>query len=432
MEFRDHGYNWDAWRHRSLYDMIHGRPGVLAETGGSSVANVSEATARWQRFTALMAEAKSRTDAALAKAGVTWEGGAADSMNAGMAPLSQWAVDAQDAGTASAGGVEQFSSSYLVAQHRMPEPVEVDSTANSDHAGIPAAFTHLFGGQTDQDRQEAEAQQAKQEAVLIMNAYHAETAAARTSVGQFVAPPAVVVRVPPPSIAGGEVGSLAAGFLGPSGVDGPGRADSGYREAVGPGPRGAVPPRGPGAVVVPAQDTSASGANPVTVGATPGGGSGGGSVAARPNPGVGLAFPGWPGGSVGPVTGRTGGGFGGGRGFGADDSRGRAGGSGGRGTGGGFGGAPAEQGGRGVGRGPSVGVGGPGVGDGSTVGHRGGGGSSGAGSRAGVGPGAGMGVGGGAKPEEDSEHFAAEYLRGTHDDFWDDLPPVAPPVIGEL
>lgn len=40
------------------------------------------------------------------------------------------------------------------------------------------------------------------------------------------------------------------------------------------------------------------------------------------------------------------------------------------------------------------------------------------------------GAGAGSRGEEDREHQSPEYLR-TYHDFWDDLPPVAPPAIGE-
>jgi hypothetical protein len=46
--------------------------------------------------------------------------------------------------------------------------------------------------------------------------------------------------------------------------------------------------------------------------------------------------------------------------------------------------------------------------------------------------GAGFGpAGAGSRGEEDKERTAPEFLRDYHDDFWDDSPLVAPPVIGE-
>jgi hypothetical protein len=40
-------------------------------------------------------------------------------------------------------------------------------------------------------------------------------------------------------------------------------------------------------------------------------------------------------------------------------------------------------------------------------------------------------AGGRSEGDEDTEHKAAEYLRGPNDSFWDDSPPVAPSVIGD-
>jgi hypothetical protein len=40
-----------------------------------------------------------------------------------------------------------------------------------------------------------------------------------------------------------------------------------------------------------------------------------------------------------------------------------------------------------------------------------------------------MGGGHGGRREEDEERHSPTYLQDTHDDFWDDTPPVAPDVI---
>lgn len=64
--------------------------------------------------------------------------------------------------------------------------------------------------------------------------------------------------------------------------------------------------------------------------------------------------------------------------------------------------------------------------------HQAGRGAGAAGGRPNAAMGGGMGAGGGkGQGEEDGEHFAADYLHGTNDDFWDDGTITAPPVIGE-
>ncbi|MGH3860049.1 PPE domain-containing protein [Actinokineospora sp.] len=424
MALFDHGYNWDAWSHKDLHKMIHGESSTwFGGDDGAGVANVSEANARWARFTAIMADAKIQTDAALARAGASWEGGAADSMSAGVTPLSQWTVDANEAGHASSGGVDQFSSSYSSAQRRMPEPVEVDSTANSAFGGIPAGFTHLFGGQTDQDKQEAQAQQAKQEAVRVMSGYQSDTSTAQSGLGQFVPPPSVTVSVPAPSANPGEIKTGDGSIVGPPGTDSHRRgisepAPHTIRDTAGPTGSSDTPTHG-------VQQTTSSSATPTiqsppSTGGNPPGTGSGLPPGTKPSPTFGGPYlPGsLPGGS-GPAT------PGGGRGSATGSGTGRGGqGGGGQGSQSGQG-SQAGQG-RGTGRGPMAGVGGLGAAEGHTTGR--GGAATG---RPGSPMGGGMGAGGAkGDGDEDGEHFAADYLHGTHDDFWDDGPVVAPPVIG--
>lgn len=424
MAIFDRGYNWDAWSHKDLHKMINGQSATwVGGEDGAGVANVGEATARWNRFTALMSAAKIRTDDALTKAGVAWEGSASESMAAGITPLSQWTVDAGEAGQASGTSVDQFSSSYSSARNRMPEPVEVDSTANSDFGGIPAGFTHLFGGQTDQDKQEAQAQQAKQEAVRVMSGYNSDAVNAQSSVGQFVPPPSVTVAVPPPSSNPSQINTSESDLVvRPSGTDSRERSTTGDTRSNTQDvtrPTGSTGTSGiqqtSTSSAVPVQNPPATSVNPP--------GTGGQPVGPRPHSPL-ITPPGYFGSGSGrdPVTGRPGGGGpgspGGGRGQGGGGGAGRAGG-----LGGGQGG-DARTG----GRGPMAGTGAPGSGDAHQTGR----GAGAAGGRPNAAMGGGMGAGGGkGQGEEDGEHFAADYLHGTNDDFWEDGTITAPPVIGE-
>lgn len=426
MAIFDRGYNWDAWSHKDLHKMINGESATwVGGEDGAGVANVGAATDRWNRFTALMSGAKIRTDAALTKAGVAWEGSASESMAAGITPLSQWTVDAGEAGQASGTSVDQFSSSYSSARNRMPEPVEVDSTANSDFGGIPGGFTHLFGGQTDQDKQEAQAQQAKQEAVRVMSGYNSDAVNAQSSVGQFVPPPSVTVAVPPPSSNPGQIDTSESDLVvRPSGSDSRDRSNPAN---IHPSTQDATRPTGStDASLHGTQQTSTSSAtptvqNPPGTSVNPPGTSGGTKL-----PISGTTYPpGYfgtpPGRGPDPVTGRPGGGGpgtpGGGRGQAGGGGAGRAGG-----LGGGQGGD-----GRVGGRGPMAGTGTPGSADAHQTGR----GAGAAGGRPNAPMGGGMGGGGKGQGEEDGEHFAADYLHGTNDDFWEDGTITAPPVIGE-
>ena len=179
-------HNFAAQTHQQLYDRIHGGPGhAAAET-------VDEA---WNGFRAVMANAKSDLESAICAAGAVWIGAAGERFAKGSAPLVQWAEDARAAGVATHNAYSAQASYYSGAKTTMPEPVQVTSTANDDFLGIPAGLTHLVGGQTDQDVQEQQANEAKHEAVRVMNDYREGVSSAVGTLGAFAPPPQVVTQV---------------------------------------------------------------------------------------------------------------------------------------------------------------------------------------------------------------------------------------------
>ncbi len=409
-------YNWDNASHERLYNDIHGIAGFWGQNG-AGVSGAAGAQDGWAALAELMARAREGTEAALAEAGAVWEGAAGYAMRSGVTPLARWADDAHTASAATQGSTDTHVEAYSSAKNHMPEPVPVTSTANSDMGGIPATFIHLLGGQTDQDRQEAAAQEAKAEAVRIMTGYESRSGFAQIAAGRFVPPPSVTVDVPPSTSRDGDgipVGDGAKPGTGPvQGDSTPSARDD--TPGGGRGPGATTPPSGngsstppPGGTPTPQGATTPSftattppasppPVNPVTTGAGP--------------------DPYRPGSTFVPTLG-------------GPTERGAGGGRGpyGRGFGGGFGeggGTGRTPGGPGAGGG-SRGVGGP-VSE-PVAGRTGAAGTSGA---RGAG---GMGVapaGRRSEGDEDKVHAAAEYLRDFHDDFWDDTPPVAPAVIGE-
>jgi PPE family protein len=401
-------HNWDGYSHQTLYDRIHGKGGFFAPDG-AGVSGAAGAQDGWADLASLMARARERTELALARAGAVWDGDAADAMRSGVTPLAQWADDAHTASTASQSSTDVHVSAYSAAKNTMPEPVRVTSTANGDYAGIPAGFTHLFGGQTDQDKQEAAAQEAKAEAVRVMSGYDVESGAARVSAGQFVPPPSVTVDVAPVAPEGGDVIPVGVsewpgtgqviedGIRGPGGTPGPGSAPPpGDGSTPPPGGGSAQPPPDsvPSGATTPSVVTTVSPpAGPVTTGL----GSDQVRAGSPPAPFAGFA---------------TGGGPGAGS---AERDP-----FGGRGTAGGGGVAERGPGGpRGAGPGGGGPAGEPLAGRGGVAGARGTNGM-------GVAP-----VGGRGEGDEDREHRSAEYLIDFHDEFWDNSPPVAPSVIGD-
>ena len=398
------GNFWDGYSHRSLYDQIHGRADIVGAMffgaeDGAGVAGATGAQGGWGDLAAVMASARERTEVALRRAGVEWEGSAFESMTAGITPLARWAEDANTAGTASQSSVDTHVGAYESARNAMPEPVTVTSTANTDVGGIPAAFTHLFGGQTDQDRQEAAAQEAKAEAVRVMSGFDFESTIATQSLGQFVPPPAVTVIVTPAQPVGSDIPDSGqySGQYGPGGdgtratADGGGTRTPANTPAPGhTNPSGLTPP-GTTPAGTPPLTTPPPTSSPLPAG--------------QPSPA--LVSPLAPtGGGPNAVTGRgAGSASGGGAGRGASGTGGR--GAGGPGTPGGPRGALP-------GSGP---ISEPLAGRGAAPAGRGG---------MGMAP---VGTGR-AQEDEDKERYAADYLRSTNDGFWDDTGPVAPSVIG--
>lgn len=400
-------HNWDHYDHQTLYDRIHGNGGFFLPDG-AGVSGASGAQEGWGELATLMGRARDRTEAALNKAGAVWEGGASDAMRSGVSPLAQWAEDAQAASVASQSSIDLHVSAYSTAKNQMPEPVRVASTANGDYGGVPALFTHMLGGQTDQDKQEAAAQEAKAEAVRTMARYDTESATSRVTLGQFVPPSSFTVDVPPAQPKRGDVIPV-----GVTEWPGTGQVDDGGQptgHTPGPGgtpgdPRGtgSTPPPEPGQTTTRYGSTTPSvftptptSVSPTTANPVP---TGLGSDPYRSTPPVPLG--------TGTLGGPGGTGTPGGRGFGGGAT------PGGRGAGPGAGGVRGSAPGAGALANESV-AGRPG-----TVGARGAAGT-------GMAP-----VGGRSNGDEDKEHKPAEYLRGSHDDFWDDTPPVAPSVIGD-
>lgn len=414
-------YNFDAYSHQDLFSMINNHDTATACM--ASAPSTAGTQAVWQEFAQLMASAQDRVQRALAKAGAEWVGGAADQMNSGVAPMGVWAGDTHAAGADTHGSVVMQSSAYSSAQRSMPAPKQVTSTANSDFVGIPGGVTHLFGGQTDQDQQEADAKAAKAQAVTVMNNYQSGSSAATSSVGTFTAPPAIAGSIGTAPASTGQVGgyggspnSMNSGYGNTGGGYGSGGAYSGAHDSMNGG---------------------GVGFNPI-----PGGGPQPGN-GAQPTPGhqPQVGFPGAPGSAgASSASGPWGGGIGESALFGGAFAGGLAGGIG---SGLGRGGSSTTStNGLGAEEEEGFGKGGASEADGEGRSARNGGiigeeeenfrrnGSAAAGAKGAAGANGAMAGGAGAKKEEDKEHKSADYLEEL-DDVWTGGETVAPSVIGE-
>lgn len=184
-------HRWQGYSHRELFAQINAGPGAAASHGPAR---------RWSELTRALGEVDSGLAAALAGALGGWEGEAADKTRDGIRPLGDWAVQAQEAAEQMRQRAEEQAEFVSKARADMPPPVAI----TTEDPGTGMSFlTHLFGGQTDYEVQEAQQNAAEQRAFAVMQTYDSSTSANMTSLASFTSPPQVVVDAPPPSSSGG-------------------------------------------------------------------------------------------------------------------------------------------------------------------------------------------------------------------------------------
>ncbi|MCT2587826.1 PPE family protein [Actinophytocola gossypii] len=432
------GYRWESYSHEELYDMI--------KTGAVGASVVAEADPALTNLITRMHESRETLQQVLREAGSSWEGQAANSMADGVSPIVRWADEAAAAGEQSSTSLHQIADGYSRASNSMPEPVPVPSKMSQE---MPTDFTGLLAGQTDEDAADLQAQQAHMQAVELMNTYTASNQNSTDLSGTFSEPPDFGIGADDGGGSAGRAGTYidSSSFGGTGGTGGPGGSGgprggggtyspsnySGSESPVGgyggtPPPSGdtehqsatnpshVAPPPAPTPPPVTAPPPSNTPSNPFTP-----------VTGVLTDPTTGRPYSTGRGGGRGPgaVPGVPGGGSGGGGGRGPGAVPGGSGGVAGR--GGAVGGVPGGSGGPGgvAGRGGGVGVGPLAA---EQAGARG---AAAAGARGGAHPGGFGPMGAGARNEEDKERTSPEYLRDYNDEFWDDTPPVAPPVIGD-
>ena len=188
-------HRWQGYRHAELYAQINEGPGAHGST---------DSVRRWSELTRALGEIDGGLAAATAAARSGWQGAAADSANAGLRPLGEWAVLAQQATTVMRERAEQQAEFISKARSEMPPPVAVTS---EEPGSAATALTHLFGGQTDYEVEEARQHAAEQRAFDVMRTYESSTQANTTSLASFAAPPQVVVDAPASGGARSPVGA---------------------------------------------------------------------------------------------------------------------------------------------------------------------------------------------------------------------------------
>lgn len=179
-------HRWQGYDHAELYRRIHSGPGPAASTAS---------VARWVEVADALAEIDADLGRMITESGSGWEGAAGQRARGALSPLGRWAAEATTAATAMRARTEEQADNIGRARADMPAPLEVTAERPS---AFMTGFTHLFGGQTDYEKQEAAARDAEQRAFEVMRGYEAATTETMSALGRFSRPPDVVVSTPPP------------------------------------------------------------------------------------------------------------------------------------------------------------------------------------------------------------------------------------------
>lgn len=177
-------HRWQGYGHAELYAKIHEGPGP----GGSE-----QSMSRWRELIAALDEIDGDLHTTLDGSTHTWEGAAADQARTGLSPLRAWAAQAKDEAETMRLSAELQAGYIAKARNDMPPPGVVTAAEPST---VDRVLTHLFGGQTDYETQEAAANAAEQKAFDVMSEYQASTEANTATLGQFTPPPEVIVSTP--------------------------------------------------------------------------------------------------------------------------------------------------------------------------------------------------------------------------------------------
>lgn len=207
-------HRWQGHSHQELFGQIHEGPGAEGST---------ESIRRWQELTRVLGEIDDGLASALTSAMSGWKGAAAESVHSGLRPLGDWAQEARNAADMMRERAEEQANFISKARNDMPPPVNV----RAEDPGLAESFlTHLIGGQTDFEVQEARQNAAEQHAFEVMRTYESATTANTTSLASFAPPPQVVVDSPalqgaPPSPRGNQGITISWGATPVSGLPSP-------------------------------------------------------------------------------------------------------------------------------------------------------------------------------------------------------------------
>ncbi|MDX8032555.1 PPE domain-containing protein [Lentzea sp. BCCO 10_0856] len=223
-------HRWQGYSHKELYERIHAGPGPSA-----SFASME----RWQGVSAALTEINDDLHSGITSSGAKWTGKASEIAQAGLNPIAAWADSARTGSDVMRYSAELQAGYVSKARADMPAPVKV--TAEQPGA-LVTGLTHLFGGQTDHEKQEAAQDAAERRAREVMSTYASSTTSNTSTLGQFSQPPQLQISGTSVVHGGGaQVGTAGVWVGGPHGSTG--GATRGSRPGSGTRTTAVTPPR---------------------------------------------------------------------------------------------------------------------------------------------------------------------------------------------
>jgi hypothetical protein len=227
-------HRWQGYSHKELYERIHAGPGASA-----SFASME----RWQGVSAALTEINDDLHAGITSSGAKWTGKASELAQAGLNPIAAWADSARTGSDVMRYSAELQAGYVSKARADMPAPVNVSA---EQPGALVTGITHLFGGQTDHEKQEAAQDAAERRAREVMSTYASSTTSNTSTLGQFSQPPQLQISGTGVTHGGGAQVNTSGGWVvGPHGSTGGvtrGRTSSGTRGTAVTPPRGSTPP----------------------------------------------------------------------------------------------------------------------------------------------------------------------------------------------
>ncbi len=201
--------DYSAVSHETIYQHI---------TGGPGGTELMDASRGWQSVAARLRELHGTIELAIRGIGAAQQGAAADAATHATMALMPWLENSVSAADGMAARISHQADSFGRTRDTMPTPVVVPEVSfRQDPGGWLGehAVEWLPGIQTEHERAEVAAQQAQEWARELMSGYQS-TSNSNLAIGQdFVVAPAVVADVSDPAWDGSGVGAAPVGGSAP-------------------------------------------------------------------------------------------------------------------------------------------------------------------------------------------------------------------------